>query len=270
MRQTLKFDCNGDRLAATLDIASATTGLLIVSGGNEIRCGAHRGMAALAAQVAAAGYPVMRFDRRGIGDSAGGNGGFMSSRDDIAAALAAFRAACPTLMRVAAFGNCDAASALALHQPLTIDALILANPWTIEGADDDDSPALPSAAAIKARYWARLRDRASLRRLLRGEIDLGKLAQGVGKLLPRRRAVTPNSLGQRIVAAIADVPQPVTLLVATGDRTAQAFTEQWRAAPPAVRQRIPLIAHGSNSHSFAGDDADWLVAELLAVLRGIS
>ena len=111
MRHQLNFDCEGAALAASLDDAPASTGLLIVSGGNEIRSGAHRGMAMLAQRVAAASHPVFRFDRRGIGDSEGTNGGFERSGPDIVAAIAAFRQAAPHVTRVVAFGNCDAASA---------------------------------------------------------------------------------------------------------------------------------------------------------------
>ena len=112
MRHQLSFPCEGATLAATLDEAPGTTGLLIVSGGNEIRSGAHRGMATLAQRIAAAGHPVFRFDRRGIGDSEGENTGYTNSGPDIAAAIAAFRRAAPQLTRIIAFGNCDAASAL--------------------------------------------------------------------------------------------------------------------------------------------------------------
>src|SRR3546814_13665009 len=111
-------------------------------------------MARLAQRIAAAGHPVFRFDRRGIGDSEGENGGFEASGPDIAAAIPAFRAAAPQLTRIVAFGNCDAASALLLHRPLPLDAQTLANPWTSEGSEDDesDAPALPPAAAIPDRY----------------------------------------------------------------------------------------------------------------------
>ncbi len=263
MRTALSITCHGAQLAATLDAAPGACGLLIVSGGNEVRSGAHRGMAMLAGRIAAAGHPVLRFDRRGIGDSEGMNGGYLSSRDDIAAAIAAFRAACPALTRVVAFGNCDAASALALHQPLDVDALVLANPWTIEQDDgaDDDAPALPPPGAIKARYLARLRDPATLGRLLRGEINLGKLARGVAQMVRRTPPPTPDSLGARVVAAIGAVRQPVTLLLATGDRTAQAFAAHWVPHP-----HVAMAQLHSASHSFAGADADWLLERSLAAL----
>lgn len=264
MRHQLTFPCEGAALAATLDEASGTTGLLIVSGGNEIRSGAHRGMAMLAQRIAAAGHPVFRFDRRGIGDSEGENGGYESSAPDIAAAIAAFRASAPHLTLIIAFGNCDAASALLLHQPLALDALILANPWTYESDGEDDKtdePALPPAAAIRARYLARLTDPKSLFRLVKGEIDLKKLARGLSALGRRTAPAAPDSLPARLNAGLANLPCPATILLASGDRTAQAFVEN--CDPGAV----PVERLDSTSHSFAGDDGEWLFQKLFAALK---
>ena len=258
MRHQLSFACEGATLAATLDEAPGTTGLLIVSGGNEIRSGAHRGMAMLAQRVAAAGHPVFRFDRRGIGDSEGANGGYASSGPDIAAAIGAFREAAPQVTRIVAFGNCDAASALLLHQPLALDALILANPWTYEDdGEETDEPALPPASAIRARYLARLKDPKSLLRLVKGEIDFGKLVRGLTALGTSSTPAAPDSLAARIDRAIGELNFPATILLATGDRTAQAFVENCR--PPAV----PVERLDSASHSFAGKDAEWLTARIL-------
>lgn len=262
MRRHLSFSCEGAALAASLDEAPGATGLLIVSGGNEIRSGAHRGMAMLAERIAAAGYPVFRFDRRGIGDSEGANGGFESSAPDIAAALAAFRQAAPQVTRIAAFGNCDAASALLLHQPLPIDALILANPWTYEASDaETDEPALPPAAAIRARYLSRLKDPKSLLRLLKGDVDFGKLRRGLSALGQSSSPAEPDSLPARLDAALAALSCSATILLATGDRTAQAFIEKCRPG------NVPTQRLDSASHSFAGEDAEWLTAQILEKLR---
>lgn len=153
-RRQIIFECEGDRLAGTLDLADGPSGLLFVSGGNEIRSGAFSGQAHLAARLAGAGYPVLRFDRRGIGDSEGENRGFRDSSADIAAAIAAFRAHLPTLEKIVAFGNCDAASALMLNRAKGCDALVLANPWTFE---DSSETAMPPST-IRARYAEKLRN----------------------------------------------------------------------------------------------------------------
>lgn len=263
MRHQLNFACEGATLAATLDAAPGTTGLLIASGGNEVRSGAHRGMAMLAARIAAKGYPVFRFDRRGIGDSEGANGGFESSGPDITAAIAAFRNAAPQVTRIVAFGNCDAASALLLHQPLALDGLIVANPWTYEGeAEEPGEPALPPASAIRARYLARLKDPKSLLRLLTGEVDFRKLFRGLSALKAPAKPAAADSLAARIDHAVAELGSPATILLATGDRTAQAFIESC----PGAMDRVPVERLASASHSFAGDDGAWLADRILGIL----
>jgi exosortase A-associated hydrolase 1 len=256
-RRVIAFPCEGATLFGTLDEADGATGLLIVSGGNEIRIGAHRGMAWLAAEIAAAGHPVLRYDRRGIGDSEGENGGFESAGPDLAAAIAAFREQGVT--RIVAFGNCDAASMLALNGGA--DALILANPWVIEAADD-----LPPAAAIRARYAERLRDPAEWRRLVTGGVDIAKLARGVGRLVPRRHM--GKSLTTRIAAGLKAFNGPITILLAERDNTAIAFADAWRKPEfAAIRERAKIEQLRSASHSFAGaEDQLWLREQVLAAL----
>ncbi|MGR6328246.1 hydrolase 1, exosortase A system-associated [Sphingomonas sp. XXL09] len=254
MRSVITFACAGETLFATLDAAPGTTGLLIVSGGNEIRVGAHRGMAQLAAAVAAAGHPVFRYDRRGVGDSGGVNGGFLSSEADLTAAVAAFRSAQPQIETLVGFGNCDGATTLALYgRAAGIDRVLLANPWVVEDADDG----LPPQAAIRARYAARLRDPAAWWRLVSGGIDVRKAVSGL------RKITTPaaeTSLARRVTAAIGDWGGSAHILLAEGDATAIAF----RAAAPEVAAEMVATA----SHSFARDgDQAALLAAVLRVLR---
>jgi exosortase A-associated hydrolase 1 len=254
MRRVLEIACEGDTIVATLDKAAGSTGLLIVSGGNEIRAGAHRGMALLAADLASRGVPVLRYDRRGIGDSTGENRGFEESAADIAAATAAFRAA--GVGRVVAFGNCDAASALALfHADARIDALVLSNPWTGGGGEDE----LPPAAAIKARYAERLRDPRAWLRMLRGGVNLRKLAGGLLKVL---KPTSPDGLVERMAAALRASSVPVTILLANRDNTAVAFRAAWKAGSPGT-----IVALESSSHSFAGAaDKLWLRERLMEAM----
>jgi exosortase A-associated hydrolase 1 len=271
MRRVIGFDCEGQRLAATLDEGTGSTGLLIVSGGNEIRSGAHAGQAAMAAHFAALGYPVLRYDRRGIGDSEGDNGGFECNAPDIASAVAALRAEAPHAERLVAFGNCDAASALALfHDGLGLDHLLLANPWVIEGqAQSEDAPAAPSAAAIRARYLARLKNPRSLLDLFTGKINLRKLAGGLARAA---KSEAPTGLAERIATALTASTAPVSVLIAERDTTALAFMAAWKSSAfAAVRERsdIELASTPSSSHSFADADAkQWLYDRVGFVLRG--
>lgn len=257
MRRLTTFTCGGETLVATLDTAGGATGLLIVSGGNEIRIGAHRGMALLAQKLAARGVPVFRYDRRGIGDSTGENGGFLTSGPDIAAAAAAFRAEAG-VDRIVGFGNCDAASALALFgAEAGIDRLILANPWVIERQDD-----LPPAAAIRARYAEKLRDPREWLRLARGGVNLRKLAGGLTKLATRKPQ-QDASLAARLIAALGEWNGNATILLARSDNTAIAFAD----AVHTVDFAVPIHALDSDSHSFArAGDAAWLEEQIVAAL----
>lgn len=255
-RVQLHFNCDGFANAASLDQAPAATGLLIVSGGNEIRAGAFSGQAQLAARIAAAGHPVFRFDRRGIGDSAGENRGFRHSAPDLAAALAAFRANVPGINRVVGFGNCDAASALMLAGGSGCDALVLSNPWTIDDAADNTPP----PEAVRARYLAKLKRPSEIVRLLRGGVDLGKLARGLGQAA-RPKAV-PSSLADEMRAGLAGYAGEVRFILASSDRTAQAFESQWDRTDPRI-QRCEGASHGwVEPHA-----RDWLFERLMEALR---
>jgi exosortase A-associated hydrolase 1 len=269
MRRMIGFECEGVRLAATLDEGDKPTGLLIVSGGNEIRSGAHGGQAAMAAHFAALGYPVLRYDRRGIGESEGENGGFEASSPDIAAAVSAFRREVSGLVRLVAFGNCDAATALALHQQgLGIDALVLANPWVIEAVTEGAStPASP--AAIRARYWNRLKNPRSLIDLVTGKIDLKKLAGGLAKA---SKSEAPTGLAARLADALVKSTVPAAILIAERDTTALAFMAAWKDAsfaPLRERPGVTLAQCATASHSFADASAKaWLLDRIGYVLRG--
>lgn len=262
MRRLVSFACEGAALTATLDEGAGASGLLVVSGGNEIRIGAHRGMARLAADLAQAGHPVFRFDRRGVGDSEGKNSGFASSAPDIATARDAFNHHCPNVTRIVAFGNCDAATALLLHAVPGIDALVLANPWIIETGDG-----LPPAAAIRARYASKLRDPGEWQRLLRGAVDFRKIAAGMKKLA---RFPSEVALRGRIADAMTSITVPVSILLAERDDTAVVFETEWRGRAFEELRRKPNITvekFDSAAHSFASD-ADYAVlkSSLLAAL----
>lgn len=252
LRRLIAFACAGETLLGTLDEADGRTGLLIVSGGNEIRIGAHRGMALLAQKLSARGIPVFRFDRRGVGDSTGANGGFRSSALDITAAAATFRAESGA-ERVVAFGNCDAASALVLFgKAAGVDRLVLANPWIVEPIDD-----LPPAAAIRSRYAAKLRDPREWLRLVRGGVNFEQLFKGIARVA--YTGTQPPALAGQLVEALHKWDDQVTVLLASGDATAIAFVDATRTSGLGA----PTHRLDSASHSFAPEgDAEWLEARL--------
>lgn len=254
------FGCGSLKLAGALDTAPGMTGLLLVSGGNEIRSGAFSSQSRLAYNISKAGFPVFRFDRRGVGDSEGENRGYLSSEGDIRAALDAFHAMAPQMERIVGFGNCDAASALMLMGGEGFDGLVLSNPWTIE--DDNSGSEEPQHApqAIRARYAEKLKNPAEIARLLRGGVDLGKLSRGV--LASFKKAAPPSSLAEEMRQGLSRFEGKVDILLATGDRTAQMFEATWDRAD----QRIARCENAGHSY-VEPEHAKWLETQILRALR---
>lgn len=254
-RRHLTFACETEQLVGTLDDADGAAGLLIVTGGNETRAGAFSGQAQLAARIAAEGYPVFRFDRRGVGDSSGPNEGFRQSGRCIAAAIATFLVEKPSMRKVVGFGNCDAASALMLFAGAGCQSLVLANPWTFE---DDDQAAGPPPEAIRSRYASKLKDPREIARLFKGGVSLRKLAKGLSQAV--RPAPPSTGLAQEMRSGLATFEGPIRILLAENDRTAQAFRGAWPDADCST-------CSGAD-HAFGDDHArDWIFNHLVAALE---
>lgn len=264
------FECEEQTLAGTLDQGPLTTGLLIVSGGNEIRSGAHAGMARLAQKIAEKGYPVFRYDRRGIGDSTGTNQGFLETQDDISSAIEQFHKTNPQIEKIVAFGNCDAASALAIFGAnIAVDMVVLANPWVIESVDTaSEAPTAPPPSAIRSRYWERLKNPKSIIDLFTGKIDLRKLVKGLKQATQKQENTT---LSIQLKDGLIRLGKPSRILLASRDTTARAFLAAWNSKAFEAVRALPNISTetlNSASHSFADDSSKhWLENQLLEALE---
>ena len=250
MSQPIVFPCEGHFLAGTLHPADGRTAVLIVSGGRQTRHGSHRGFVALAEGLAKAGYPVLRFDRRGVGDSDGDDPGFRASGPDIAAGRAALRDACPHVRNIVGWGLCDGAATLALH-PTGFDGLILANPWT---QDAEVGDTLPQPSAIKANYAEKLVSPAAWRRLLSGAVNLKALIKGLAKLVePQRMTKT----GAAMLDGLRRHPGKTLVLLAERDGTAQAFAAMLKSSAHSLSHPefdVEIIAGAT--HTFPGELAE--------------
>ncbi|MGZ8285375.1 MAG: hydrolase 1, exosortase A system-associated [Allosphingosinicella sp.] len=263
MRRLLSLDCDGLALGASLDSADGETGLLLVTGGTQTRIGSHRMYERLAGALAQAGWPCLRYDRRGVGDSEGEDQDYKESGPDLAAAAEAFRREQPQLKRLLGFGLCDGASTLALHgKAARLDGYILVNPWFVEAEAGE-----PPAAAIKSRYKDQLLSIDGWKRLLSGSISYRKVLKGLGKIVASR----PSSLSGEIAASLTKARVPAQLILASADGTAIAAQAEWSSPVfKALRQANPEpLTIDSDAHTFSrpGDEEALLAAVKMALER---
>lgn len=236
IENALTFDCADDILMGVVSVPDRPrdTGLLIIVGGPQYRVGSHRQFVQLARRLAGRGYPTMRFDYRGMGDSSGAARSFEDVSDDIAAAIEAFRHAIPNVANVVLWGLCDAASAALLYlegdRSALVAGLVLANPWV-------RSEATIARTQVRHYYAARLFEREFWTKIVRGQIDprrtLGGLLRTLrsARLDPQSSSNVPGSFRERMASGLAGFGGPVLVVLSGRDLTAREFEEHARAHP---------------------------------------
>lgn len=199
------------------------TGVVIVVGGAQYRAGSHRQFTQLARFLAEAGFPVLRFDLPGMGDSPGDLPSFEDTAPHIAAAIDGFQQQHPGVEHVVLWGLCDGASASLLYVDATHDprvaGLALLNPWV-------RSEVSLARARVKHYYWQRLREPDFWRKLVWGGIGQKAFSSFGRNLLRARKPITQGQGFQdRMAGAWKGFRGPVLLHLSELDLTAQEFSE---------------------------------------------
>ena len=260
----VSFDCQGAALVGILSVPqhAPRRAVLIVVGGAQYRCGSHRQFVLMARALARCGMAVLRFDFRGMGDSAGEVRQFADSGADLAAAMDHLQRAIPNIETCTLLGLCDGASAaiLAANLDPRIGALVLINPWV----DDADGAA---AARMQHYYLRRLTQVEFWRKLLAGRWQprqsladlLGDLKQVLAAPHPAftdAPVAAPSApLRDRLYQQLVNFNGPVLLLLSTRDMTALQFkallasSAKWRALARRDNLRLQLL-DGAN-HTFS-------------------
>ena len=231
--RALTFDCQGDELFGVLSepASPCETGVVVVVGGPQYRAGSHRQFVLLARALARQGFAVLRFDVRGMGDSAGSPRGFEDIGDDIAAAIATLMREVPAVRQVALWGLCDGASAALLHVDAARDprvrGLVLLNPWV-------RSPESLARVQLRHYYWQRLAQRAFWTKLLSGGVGQAAWRDLLANLRARR-ASTPRAVRlpyqHRMARGWAAFDGDILLVLSGNDFTAKEFIDTTRSDP---------------------------------------
>lgn len=219
--------CQGDQMLGILHAptsAQGDLGVVVVVGGPQYRAGSHRQFVHLARALAEGGYPVLRFDCRGMGDSSGAARSFEQLDDDIRAAIAELQARAPSVRRVVLWGLCDGASAALLYVDASRDPVVqglaLANPWV-------RSEATLARTHLRHYYW---------RRLLQGEFWRQRLAGkgwgaawrgfiGAWRARGSRGPATGTHFSSRMARGWMSFEGGILLLLSSSDLTASEFVE---------------------------------------------
>ena len=237
----------------SLPAAPGPRGILIVTGGPQYRVGSHRQFVLLARALAAQGWPVLRFDLRGMGDSEGSVRDYRAAGPDIAGALAQFFDAVPTLREVALWGLCDGATAAACHAPrdARVYALILLNPWVRSSAG-------LARATLRHYYLPRLLQGVFWRKLASGDVRMGASLASLRQVAAATRQVAApdnDAPAPALLRALTQF-QGKVLLILSGDdlgaREWQALLDSdaaWRAVAARAQWTQAHVA-GAN-HTFA-------------------
>ena len=233
--RTLLMDCQGARLLGVLHEPPAGSarrpGVLVIVGGPQYRVGSHRQFVVMARQLAAAGYPVLRFDYRGMGDSEGDVRPFDAVDADIRAVLDAWYAEDASLPGVVLWGLCDGASAAMIYcsQDARVIGVVAVNPWV-------RTEAAEARSYVKHYYLQRLLQRSFWAKVLTLRFDLGASLADLGRKLAmssrsRSSAADPRSFIDRMRAGVAEFRGQVLCLLSERDLTAQQFRDRLRTDP---------------------------------------
>jgi exosortase A-associated hydrolase 1 len=255
------------------ETAAKPVGVVIVVGGPQTRVGSHRQFVLMARALARAGYPCLRFDYTGMGDSPGPKPDFEHAGRDIRRACDAIVAAVPGCTKLALWGLCDGATAALFHAggDARIAAVIAANPWA-------RSNATHAAALVRRHYGSRVRSGEFWKKLLTGKVDIVATARETLRNVMRSRAragasaegVMDHDLPGRLASALASPRERVRVQLSGRDLTAAEFG----IAVSAVRLSKPAQVtemHLNNADHTFSDPRDWetVIADVLSQLADL-
>lgn len=261
--EVLPVPCGDALLTGILHLPPSTapsrsTALVIVVGGPQYRVGSHRQFVLLARAAAAAGYAVLRFDTRGMGDSDGQHPGFEQLSADLAAAVDALVARLPGISSVALWGLCDGASAALLYvderRDPRVRGLCLANPWV-------RSTQTQARVTLRHYYTQRILQPEFWRKLLRGRIGREALREFQSNRLAARSgstAAVTAPFHERMLRGLVNFEGPVMVLLSEHDYTAREFSERtqtdarWQAALRRPRVHLRDLPGADHTFSDAG------------------
>jgi exosortase A-associated hydrolase 1 len=289
--KALVIPCCGEQLVGVLHTpasgASRRAIVMVVGGGPQYRSGGHRQLLLWARKLASEGYPVLRFDYRGMGDSTGAFGGYTTIDEDLRAAIDELHRQLPETREVVLWGECDATSAIltyAYRDP-RVKGMALQNVFVRTEAGQ-------ASTILRSYYWDRLMQPSFWRKVVRFEFNpLKSFGEVLGYVRKARAAkpaaaVAPSGtqlqdalptnlpLPDRLLEGLRRFHGPVQMVISGRDLIAQEFallvkgSPAWQAAladKPTTRHDMALGDHTFSS----AEQRDEVCTQTLAWLRAL-
>lgn len=232
----LVFRCGSDDLVGVLNVPDQPQrlGVVVVVGGPQYRAGSHRQFVSLARALAAGGFACLRFDYRGMGDSAAVQRSFEGVDDDIRAAVDTLLNVVPALDGVVLWGLCDGASAALIYAPTDprVQGIVALNPWVRTDAS-------LAAARLNHYYKGQVLSLDFWRRVLAGEVAIGRSLVGLAGAVKSRlkagggarphTAVAARSFIERMGEGWRRMQGRTLVVLSENDLTAREFADFCRA-----------------------------------------
>lgn len=268
------FESNATPLVGMLHQAQGNPELgvlVMVAGGPQYRIGGHRQLVLWARKFAAQGFPVFRFDFRGMGDSYGQYVGYENAEGDIRAAIDRFYQECPSLKGVVLWGECNACSASLFYayKDQRVLGIVMLNPWvrTEEGQ---------ARAVVKHYYLNRLTERSFWNKVFTLKFDfIGSMRSAI-KMIAKARGNLRNGssltvmdrrpLPERMLEGLTHFRGRIMMVMSGRDLVPKEFDDlvarvpAWKeqlAERQTERHELPYADHTFSSGEWREQVAAW-------------
>ena len=234
MEEAVQFSHNQKLLYGILHVPDQridpSTIVILITGGPQVRIGAHRIYLELSRFLCEHNYSSFRFDYEGMGDSEGDYIGFQYAGSSIAAAMRFLRKKFKGRLNFIIWSLCDGATAAALyaanHQDYIIGQ-ILCNPLVMT----DDGLAI---STIRYYYIKKIFSKNFLRKLRKRQLNLKNSVKSLWGIIKDAQRLnkdpSESAKNQKLPDIVIDslhiFPKPIRIILSNGDIVASNFRDE--------------------------------------------
>jgi exosortase A-associated hydrolase 1 len=234
MEQPVKFKCNNKWLYGILHIPEENSNpsyvVLLITGGPQVRTGAHRLYVQLSRFLCEHNWSSMRFDYEGMGDSEGDFVGFRHAEASITSAIDFLHDRFANKPSIILWSLCDGATASILYgakHPEYITRMILCNPLVIT----QDGLA---RSTIKHYYIKKIFSKEFYRNIFQFNINIFESFLSLIKVFeyayfkkrPKCNHIKEDNLPQLVIESLNSFSKPIRIILSTNDIVASNFQDE--------------------------------------------